>query len=305
MSFCSLLTSPPDMLHLVLGIHRLLIRGVVQLASDKFGSKLNDLASGLKEVGFTRMSVKITALLNTCDSKLTTIANVCSHIAPNGNEGRLLEMRVGKLFEVLFYDTESTSHIKGRKRAKPIIFAYCLLAKISDFFMTKKATLAQLDNASILISKLKATLRDSIVEQELKNSVYFHVLEQDVVRYARFYIENLGVNLGIFWAAVGEHCNYRVKREVMEHSNFSRDCCKQIIFRKQVRFFHVHDSCVLKSRTKFTCTSCGTPWHMKSNRMCPNHAKTGVFNYKTFSIDFPFTKEEESIMESLYASRGS
>ena len=39
--------------------------------------------------------------------------------------------------------------------------------------------------------------------------------------------------------------------------------------------------------------------------MCPNHAKTGVFNYKTFSIDFSFTKEEESIMESLYASRGS
>ena len=102
MSFCSLLTPPPEMLHLVLGIHRLLIRGVVQLASDKFGSKLNDLASGLKEVDFTRMSVKITALLNTCDSKLTTIANVCSHIAPDGNEGRLLEMRVEKLFEVLF-----------------------------------------------------------------------------------------------------------------------------------------------------------------------------------------------------------
>ena len=44
----------------------------------------------------------------------------------------------------------------GRERAKPIIFVYCLLAKISDFFMIKKATLAQLDNALILISKLKA-----------------------------------------------------------------------------------------------------------------------------------------------------
>ena len=129
-------------------------------------------------------------------------------------------------------------------------------------------------------------------------SVYLHVILDDILIYARFWLQ-FGIGLGMFWSSPGEHCNKLNKQDEMRRSNFTKDKYRNMLHHRQSCIWHYPLELQQVVRKNYKCTACGLRGHIKSNQSCEKFIRTG----SNFSVDEYFSQalllsnEERCLME--------
>ena len=281
-------TMPPDVLHLGLALHRIGFQVLM-------GFVIETDTQNILHDAFVTMGA--TTLAHSFKEEVAKRKGVISKdIMPtlNGNSCAILEYRIGFLFTQLFENFENT--VEERKRSKNIIMMYKYFGMLSVELKKKKCTMNDYEYLSLLIPRVIKSVADVLPLGKYNNSVYLHVLKDDVLRFQKFWILHCGWGIGMFWTSPAEHANKFVKEAELRATNLSMERFMRVVQDQFIRLLHFPEHFDVIGRKLIRCGSCGGPGHMKTKKSCPNYTHRFSFNPGLYFDMLTLTEEDMKVL---------
>ena len=162
------------------------------------------------------------------------------------------------------------------------------------FLRNKLPTIDEIDTFNQDLEDFIDAVHRAIPEKKIEASRYYHILRDDVPRYVKFWFQNFGIGIGVFWSSCPEHANKMCKEIEADRTNLSDDRMIMVMELVLARIFFFTDDLKSDLKRAYQCGRCDGKGHQSNNKSCPRYEWENPFNVEEyFSNHVLETKDRE------------